>query len=460
MRRNLFSRPSSKQARSPSLPEHVSSSPSQEMPLSPPSDKVSLSGAHDTFLESPLLGGSSPSIKSKSDMSLPSKKSAQNLFSRMISGNHPSTRESTGSGNGSLWSLSTRGTTTGHETELHTSPPSSPKADASTSPLYESESKTEFMLLSHHRKGKPSIPTDKIEALEGEMIASRHNIGTASIDCDFHKIEYGQFKERPACLIIVDVRLVYPPDNTIKTVNLELQFATEIAQNLSPENPKSLQNTKTPISKVFAPEYIEGIPTYSQNTAHHNIRPKVEGLSFKIDTGGGGSQTTSTKEHRWRVQGRREENNGVYDTFGWNIFENKFSEDSVPRQLRLGMIAFHEHQPFPVDVKIGGSTRQKHRRPQATHGKRWFNPPGSEDVGRHILREAMVQNLVSKQNFLIRDLAPSRVLEGKTLNQINFSSGAGSGTDGVGVVSDLLSIGNDALTVDSPTTMMDTSFYN
>lgn len=297
-----------------------------------------------------------------------------------------------------------------------------------------------------------------IKAIEGETIASRHKIGTASIDCEFYKIEYGQFKERPACLIIVDVRLVYPPDNTIDKAKLEFRFGTDGLQNLSPEDHHFTQNAKAPISKVFAPEMIEGMPSNSQKTTHHNIKPKIQGLGFKIDTAEGGGQTTITNTHRWRVQGRREEHNGIYDTFGWNIFQNAVSEDSVPRQVRLGMIAFHQHEPFWVNVNILGGTREKRWLQKATQEKRWFNPPDSEDVGRHILQEAMVENLVSRQNLLIRDIAQSRVMEGKTVNLIDIgeiSGGAGSGIDGGGLITDLLSIGD--FTGDTPTTMMDST---
>ena len=457
MSRNLFSRSSSRQAHqahSPSIQEHVSSSPPQRKPPLPASDQSSLSETEDNFLKSSLPRWSSPSMKSKSEINLPGKKNTWSSISGMLSRNHSSTQGSSGTDNGYLERPSTLGTNTHGEVELHISPPSSPAADPSTGRSRGPGTKTKSNLLSQLRKEKPSEPAHKIEACEGELVASRHKIGDASIDCEFYKIEYGQFKETPACLIIVDVRLVYPPDDTIDRVKLELQFVKDVAQNFTPGNPDCAQDTKAPISKVFAPENLEGIPSHSQKTSHHNIKPKVAGLSFKIDTGEGGSQTTSTKEHRWRVLGRREEHNGIYDTFGWNIFQNQVSEDSVPRQVRLGMIVFHEHEPFSVNVNIEGSTRQKHWRSKATHERRWFNPPSSEDVGRHILQEAMVENLVSKQNLLIRDIAPSRVMEYKTVNLIDLADiggGAGSGIDGGGMITDLLSVGDDALAVESPT---------
>ena len=262
------------------------------------------------------------------------------------------------------------------------------------------------------------------------------------------------------------MRLVYPPDNTIDRAKLEFQFATEGEHNIRSEKHGFGQNTKAPISKVFAPELMEGLPTYSQKTTRHDIKPKIEGLSFKIDSGGGGREMTACKEHRWRVLGRREEHEGIYDTFGWNIFQNEASEDSVPRHVRLGMIAFHQHEPFWVNVNIEGSTRQKYWRLKATQEKRWFNPPDPVDVRRHSLQESMVDNLVSRQNLLIRDLAQSRRMEGKTANLIDvaaFSGGAGIAMDGGEVLTDntdLLSIGEICASADSPTTVMDSSPWN
>ena len=380
----------------------------------------------------------------------------------MMLWNRSSTQASTDASNESLERPLTPNTTTSHETELH-SRPSSPTATPSTSRSRKSKSKHKYGVTSYRREKKSSEPAHRMEASEGESVASRHKIGSASIDCEFYKIEYGQFKGRPACLIIVDVRLVYPPDNTIDKVKLEFQFAKDGEQNLPSEDLDFAQNKNNPISKVFAPEMIEGMPKHTTKLTHHDIKPKIECLSFKVDTGGGGGQTTATKEYRWRVLGRREEHNGIYDTFGWNIFQNEVSDDSVPRQVRLGMIAFHQHQPFSVNVNIEGGTRQKHRRPKATHETRWFNPPNAEDVGRHILQEAMVENLVSKQNLLIRDIAQSRVLEGKTANLmdlVEFGAGAGSRIDGGGVIEDLLTIGDMALTAECATTETNSNFCN
>ena len=425
-----------RQPRSSDLPEYLSSSPPQRAPPSLPTDEALPPDANDDFPKPPVP---ERLVRLKSDNRLSGKKSTWNLIYSMKK--KSDTRRSSDAGNTALDRTAALGTPAIHETELHISPPSSPLADSSAGELCESEQQTKTKMSYFHRKKKPSVPVDKTEALEGESIATRHKMGTASIDCEFYKIEYGQFKGRPACMIIVDVRLVYTPDNAIKTTKIELQFAKDVAQTLSPEGPKYAQNTKAPISKVFAPKYIVGMPINIHVSKHHHIRPKLQGASFKIDVGGGGSKETSIHPYMWRVVGSMEEHNGIDDTFCWKIFENQRSKDSVPREVRLGMIAFHEDQPFCVNINVSGSTREKHRHQKSTQGKRWFYPPNFNDIGRHVLQDVMVENLVNKQNFLIRDIAPSRETERNTGNLIDISDiggVAGSEIDGGGLITDSL----------------------
>ena len=429
-----------RQPRSSDLPEYLLSSPPQRIPPSLPTNEAFPPDANDDFPKPPV---SEKPFHSKPDSRLSGKKSTWNLiYSMKIKSD---TQRSSDAGNTALDRTTALGTPASHETELHISPPSSPLADLSAGELCESEQQTKSKLSYFHRKKKPSVPVYKIEALEGEAIASCHNMGTASIGCEFYKIEYGQFKDRPACMIIVDVRLVYEPDNAIKDAKIELQFAKDVAQTLFPEDPKYAQNTRAPISKVFAPKYIVGMPTNIRVSKHHHIRPKFQGVSV----GGGGGQETSITQYLWRVVGRMEEHNGIDDTFCWKIFENQRSKDSVPREVRLGMIAFHEDQPFCVSINVSGSMRRKHRHQKSTQGKRWFYPPSFNDIGPHVLQDVMVENLVNKQNFLIRDIAPSRETERNTMNLIDIADIggiAGSGTAGGGLITDSL---DDASVMDS-----------
>ena len=426
------------------LPEYLSSSPPQRPPPPVPTDEALPPDANDDFPKPPV---SEKPVWSKSDSRLFGKKSARNLIYSMKKRSEP--QGSSDAGNTALDHSTALGTPASHETELHISPPWSPLADLSAGESCESEQQIKTKSSYFHRKKKPSVPVYKIEALEGEAIASRHYMGTASIGCEFYKIEYGQFKDRPACMIIVDVRLVYEPDDAIKEAKIELQFAKDVSQPLFPEDPKYARNTKAPISKVFAPKYIVGMPTNIHVSKDHHIRPKLQGMSFKIDIGGGGGKETSITQSLWRVVGRMGEHNGIDDTFCWKIFQNQRSQDSVPREVRLGMIAFHEDQPFCVNIDVSGSTRQKRRHQNSTQEKRWFYPPSLHDIGRHVLQDVMVENLVNKQNFLIRDIAPSRETERNNVNLIDIADiggVAGSGIDGGGLITDSL---DDATGMDS-----------
>ena len=176
-----------------------------------------------------------------------------------------------------------------------------------------------------------------------------------------------------------------------------------------------------------------------QVTKNSHINPKLEGMSFHISSGGGGTREVTNHEYRWYVQGyeeRRGEGGGgatkqtgePYNTFRWNIVPNEISIDSVPRKIRLGMIAFHTHQPFWVDVSIEASLKghigRKHR---PGREKRWFNPPSVEEAGGHVLQEIVLTEIVESAN---RNLVP--VLGTKQQNNLLLIDASVSGAEGAG----------------------------
>ena len=186
MPRNPFSRSSSKQEHSPSGPEREpSSSPPLRKPPPPPADQVSLSSAGESIHSSPLPRRPAPTLETN----LPEKKSAWYSIPQIVSKNHSSAQGSTGAGNESPKRPLTPSTTDDHEIQVHFSPPLSPEPNPSTNQSYWPKSKTKSRSPSHRREGEPIEPAHKIQAIEGESVASRHNIGTASINCEFYKIE-------------------------------------------------------------------------------------------------------------------------------------------------------------------------------------------------------------------------------------------------------------------------------
>lgn len=295
-------------------------------------------------------------------------------------------------------------------------------------------------------------PADQIVATEGEFIAPRHKLDTAYIEGTFDRIEYGQFRSRPAIFICIDMILKYQPTNIIRATELKFQFGKGNTQPLSSSD--TAQNPATTptslVSNFFAPDELQGVPASSHITRHSHIKPKFAALSIHADVGGVGKQIAEIEQDCWHVQGRVDEHDGgIRDTFSWSIFENRKSKDSVPRRVRLGMIAFHERKPFYMDVSVDGSIRKrKHSHPTPTREKRWFYPPRFQSVGEYVLDEKTLQDYIRHENNGIPDVAPNRATErlrgGDQIQMTTSRMGSGGvGQDIAGAAGDAFSLVGD-----------------
>ena len=297
-------------------------------------------------------------------------------------------------------------------------------------------------------------PANRIVATIGESIAPRHKFDTAYIEGTFDRIEYGLFRSRPAVFICIDMILKYQPTNIIQATELKFQFGKDNTQSTSSSN--AARNPATPptslASNFLAPHELQGVPASSRITKHSHIKPKLAALSVHVDLGGGGKQVTETEQHYWRVQGGVDEDKGgIRDTFSWSIFENHKSDDSVPRRVRLGMIAFHERKPFYVDVSVDGSIRKgKRSHPTPTREKRWFYPPRFQRVGEYVLDEKTLQDYIRHENNGIEDVAPNRAMErlrggDQTQMMNNTVRSEGVGHDITGAAGDACSLFGDVV---------------
>ena len=129
-----------------------------------------------------------------------------------------------------------------------------------------------------------------------------------------------------------------------------------------------------------------------------------------------GSQQARVKRRHWRVQGIREEHAGIYDTFCWKVIENEFSEDSVPRHFRTGMVAYlpptsetdAEHKAdFWVDVSVEGTVRGLRSRHKKVQERRWFEPTLEQQESANTLDANVLVNMVREENRKIPDLVPA-----------------------------------------------------
>ncbi|MCJ1377497.1 hypothetical protein MMC17_000592 [Xylographa soralifera] len=330
-----------------------------------------------------------------------------------------------------------------------------PTTDSFTEQVFDSEIPASKPRRSKHKwhsrktadQGDSIKPAANVPAIEGESIAPRHKLDTASIEGDFYKIEYGQLKGKPACMIIVDLRLAYQRNSTIKGTKIEFQFGRHSTQ--PPASPDFLQTTLSPansmISKVFYPDELTGEAKDILTKKHSNTKPEISALGCKVGAGGGGAHITMTKQFYWRVQGRTEEHNGIYDTFGWTVFENTQSENSVPRKVRLGMVAFHDLQPFWVETTVEGSLRKgvPFSKATITREKRWFAPSKLGDSIVNSLDVDMLEDQVNRYNMCIEGVAPTKTANRQLVGQINVLDfgGVSSGSKGSGITSSFLGPG-------------------
>ncbi|MCJ1418833.1 hypothetical protein MMC32_005184 [Xylographa parallela] len=157
-------------------------------------------------------------------------------------------------------------------------------------------------------------------------------------------------------------------------------------------------------------------------------------MGFKVGAGGGGAHITTTQQLRWCVQGRTEEHNGIYDTFGWKVFENTQSENSVPRKVRLGMVAFHDLQPFWVETTVEGSLRKggPFFKATSTREKRWFDPSKLGDRIDNSLDVDLLEDQVNRYNMLVEGVAPTKTANRPLVGQINLLDFGGMSSGGIG----------------------------
>ena len=211
-------------------------------------------------------------------------------------------------------------------------------------------------------KTEPHVPAPRIPAQVDCAIASRYYLRDASIEGDFSAIEYGLFNNKPACMVVADIRLVYQPSYTISSAVIQFRFGHEDETSNEPAKKHTFDHSTTSsipptmppqpiVTRAFFPQELAGGRETVKETT--NINPKL-GISWPgiagADISGYSHEQSQTGHRQWRVQGRTKEHEHICDTFAWNVAENEVSiEDSVPRRFTVGMIAYLPPMPDTSD---------------------------------------------------------------------------------------------------------------
>ena len=282
-------------------------------------------------------------------------------------------------------------------------------------------------------KSEPPAPAPRIPAQVDNAIASRYYLRDASIEGDFSAIEYGLFNNRPACMIVADIRLVYQPSCTISSALVQFRFGHDDDISHEPTKKHSTDHYSTPssltpnphpqpiVTRAFFPQELAGGRETVKETT--NINPKL-GITWpglgSADISGYSHEQSQTGHRQWRVQGRTKEHDNVCDTFAWNVAENEVSiEDSVPRCFRVGMIAYLPpptsdpsdrvenavaQRSFWLDITIEGTLRGFHlSRFAPKTGRRYLDARNADDATKELSMDTL-QSLVNSANDKIVDI--------------------------------------------------------
>ena len=172
------------------------------------------------------------------------------------------------------------------------------------------------------------------------------------MESTFRTIEYGRFRNKPACLIVIDVRFLYNKKYQMKSANIKLTFSKD------PDD--STDDVSFPCTTdAYGPtEYFGSVESVS-NTQSVGLATPGTIASYGIPTATIGSTSVRTKTQQWQIQGRRHlPKQGPSQTYSWTISDNDLSSfETFPRAVTLWMIIEHDNTPFSAEVHMEGKLR-------------------------------------------------------------------------------------------------------
>ena len=187
-------------------------------------------------------------------------------------------------------------------------------------------------------------------AVPNEPACSPVELHKARIESTFKRIEFIDFKEKPACLIVVDVRFIYNKNYQIRSANIEVTFSKD--QNSSADGSSFPRTTDT-----FGPMEFFGDTESISLTQNVDLTTPGTIAQCGLPTAKYNSLRVQTQKQKWHIQGTRGKE-GSGQSYNWSIFDNDLSDfDSFPRAVTLWMIVEHDNMPFYAEMCMDGKLR-------------------------------------------------------------------------------------------------------
>ncbi|MCJ1439422.1 hypothetical protein MMC27_008816 [Xylographa pallens] len=220
---------------------------------------------------------------------------------------------------------------------------------ASTKNIYESDQSNMSCRNSRQYQSQPTI----------QSLAAPHTpactpveLHKARIESAFRTIEYIEFRDRPACLIVIDVRFIYNKKYQMRSANIEIAFRKD------PDS-STIESSFPCSTDTYGPTEYFGDTESISNTQNVNLTTPGTIASYGLPTATIGSSRVQTQNQKWQIQGTRQlPKLGPSQTYNWTIYDNDLSSfESFPRSVTLWMIVEHDNSPFYAEMHMDGKLR-------------------------------------------------------------------------------------------------------
>ncbi|MCJ1388513.1 hypothetical protein MMC18_001360 [Xylographa bjoerkii] len=233
----------------------------------------------------------------------------------------------------------------------------------------------------------------------------------ARIESTFRTIEYIDFRDKPACLIVIDVRFIYNKKYQMRSANIEITFGKDL--DSSTDDASFPRTTDT-----YGPAEYFGDTESISNTQNVNLTTPSAIATHGFPTATIGSSSVRTRNQKWQIQGTRQlPKQGPSQGYNWTIYDNDLSSfESFPRAVTLWMIVEHDNTPFYAEMQMDGKLRGHMATNVASRLSSYYQD--KKEVSRTLAPEGFVPELtldasIDAAHNIWNCLAAKRRVDGK-----------------------------------------------
>lgn len=186
--------------------------------------------------------------------------------------------------------------------------------------------------------------------------AAFRKFGQAAVNCTFSKIDWGQFEDKAACMVCVDVSISWTESYKLEYARLDLTVQEDETQG------KGNASTLVPLPKitqVFGPKdpALEGRRHPVERDSENNLQAQIPTPIGQVGTPSWTKKKSYTGERLWRILAVREPapKDREQRILRCRMEANTLTQIVFPDTFRLGLIVEHHGNPFAIRFALNGS---------------------------------------------------------------------------------------------------------